>query len=96
MRHTDPGGRVAIAATRDARTLRLTVDDSAPGVPAPALARLGERFFRVDASRSRASGGSGLGLAVSRQIVEAHGGRLAFEASPLGGLRVVVTLPLLA
>ena len=72
----------------------MTLDDSAPGVPAAALAHLGERFFRVDASRSRRSGGSGLGLAVSRQIVEAHGGRLAFEASALGGLRAIVTLPL--
>lgn len=95
-RHTDAGGRVALSDLSDAGTLRLAIDDTAPGVPPPVLGRLGERFFRVDASRRRASGGSGLGLAVSRQIVEAHGGRLLFEASPLGGLRAVVALPLLA
>ena len=96
VRHTDAGGRVAISAASDAQMLRIAIDDSAPGVPPHALGRLGERFFRVDASRSRRSGGSGLGLAVSRQIVEAHGGQLSFEASPLGGLRVVVVLPVLA
>ena len=57
------------------------------------LERLGERFFRVDPSRSRAAGGAGLGLALSREIVEAHGGRLLFSPSPLGGLRVTLTLP---
>jgi two-component system, OmpR family, sensor histidine kinase BaeS len=94
VRHTDAGGRIAISVADDARMLRIAIDDTAPGVPADALGRLGERFFRVDASRSRRSGGTGLGLAVSRQIVEAHGGQLLFEASPLGGLRAVVALPL--
>ena len=93
-RYTDAGGRIAIAATSQDGQLRILVDDTAPGVPPSALDRLGERFFRVDASRSRRSGGSGLGLAVSREIAEAHGGRLSFEASPLGGLRAIVTLPL--
>jgi len=96
VRHTDAGGRIAIAATQAGATLRIAIDDTAPGVPPDALGRLGERFFRVDASRSRESGGSGLGLAVSRQIVEAHGGQLLFEASILGGLRAVVVLPLAA
>ena len=94
VRYADRGGRVALGAGLEDDSLTITLDDTAPGVAPAALARLGERFFRVDASRSRRSGGSGLGLAVSRQIVEAHGGRLAFEDSPLGGLRAVVTLPL--
>jgi two-component system sensor histidine kinase BaeS len=93
-RYTDAGGRIAIAATSAEGQLRITIDDTAPGVPPAALARLGERFFRVDASRSRHSGGSGLGLAVSREIAQAHAGSLAFAASPLGGLRAIVTLPL--
>jgi two-component system sensor histidine kinase BaeS len=92
VRYTKPGGRVELngAAVDDA--LHLTFDDSAPGVPEPALARLGERFYRVGASRSRASGGAGLGLALCRHIVEAHGGQMEFSPSPLGGLRVTVTL----
>lgn len=93
-RYTDAGGRIAIAATSQDGRLHIIIDDTAPGVPPSALDRLGERFFRVDASRSRRSGGSGLGLAVSREIAEAHGGRLSLEASPIGGLRAIVTLPL--
>ncbi len=92
VRYTNSGGRIEIVGAALDDGLRLTFDDSAPAVPPEALARLGERFYRVDASRSRASGGSGLGLAVSRHIVETHGGRLAFEPSPLGGLRVTVCL----
>lgn len=94
VRHTDAGGRIDVSARTDGQALHVTLDDTAPGVPAAALGHLGDRFFRVDPSRSRSSGGSGRGLAVSRQIVEAHAGRLEFEASPLGGLRAVVTLPL--
>jgi two-component system sensor histidine kinase BaeS len=94
VRYTERGGRIEIMGASDDNALCVTIADTAPGVPEPALARLGERFFRVDPSRSRRSGGSGLGLALSRQIVEAHGGRLAFAASPLGGLCAVVTLPL--
>jgi two-component system sensor histidine kinase BaeS len=93
-RYTSGGGRVALAAEVDGANLRVCIDDSAPGVPSELLPRLGERFFRVDPSRSRAHGGSGLGLALCRQIVEAHGGELAFGASPLGGLRATIILPL--
>jgi len=94
LRYTSAGGRVALSAQAVDRRLVLAVDDSAPGVPDDALARLGERFYRVDASRSRAGGGTGLGLALCRRLVEAQGGTLAFAHSPLGGLRVTVSLPL--
>lgn len=93
-RYTAAGGRVALSGTVADACLELRFDDSAPAVATPDLARLGERFFRADASRSRAHGGSGLGLALSRQIVEAHGGRLDFAVSPLGGLQARVRLPL--
>jgi two-component system sensor histidine kinase BaeS len=63
-------------------------------VPAASIARLGERFFRVEASRNRQLGGAGLGLALSRQILAAHGGRLEFATSALGGLRATIVLPL--
>lgn len=92
-RYTDAGGTVALQATAADRTLRLIVDDSAPGVATEALGRLGERFFRVEALRERSSRGLGLGLALSRAIVEAHEGRLVFAPSPLGGLRAIVELP---
>ncbi|MGG6462043.1 ATP-binding protein [Solilutibacter silvestris] len=95
-RHTDGGGRIEIAGRMVGKALHLDIDDSAPGVPVESLPRLGERFFRVDASRTRSqgTGGSGLGLALCRQIVEAHDGQLMFAASPLGGLRATIVLPL--
>lgn len=93
-RYTAAGGCVSLAGEVEGGQVRIDLDDSAPAVPDAVMHRLGERFFRVDASRSRDHGGSGLGLALSRQIVEAHGGRLTFATSPLGGLRVCVTLPL--
>jgi two-component system sensor histidine kinase BaeS len=92
-RYTDMGGRVRVAVRRDQDRVAIDFDDSAPGVPPDALPRLFERFFRVDASRSRANGGAGLGLALCRSIADAHGGDIRAEHSPLGGLRVRVVLP---
>jgi two-component system sensor histidine kinase BaeS len=92
LRYTHAPGRVALSAQVAGGRLDLSVDDSAPGVPDAALARLGERFFRVDASRSRAGGGAGLGLALCRRLVEAQGGRLQFAHSPLGGLRITLSM----
>ena len=94
LRYTSAPGRVVLSAQVDGEALALTIDDSAPGVPAEALARLGERFYRVDASRSRLGGGAGLGLALCLRLVEAQGGQLRFAHSPLGGLRVTLALEL--
>lgn len=94
VRYTSAGGIVRITAAVERDTLILQLDDSAPGVPEEALPRLAERFYRVDASRSRKGGGSGLGLSLCEKIVQAHGGTLAFTHSPLGGLRATIALPL--
>jgi two-component system sensor histidine kinase BaeS len=94
VRYTTAGGRIEVRAADAAGRLTVTVDDTAPAVPEEALARLAERFFRVEQSRNRRQGGSGLGLAMCRRIVEAHGGTLDFAHSPLGGLRVTLTFPL--
>lgn len=94
LRYTDAGGEVVVHVMSDDAFATLVFEDSAPGVPADKLAHLFERFYRVEASRNRASGGSGLGLAICRNIVEAHGGRIAAAASSLGGLRIVVELPM--
>ncbi|HEX4869380.1 MAG TPA: ATP-binding protein [Moraxellaceae bacterium] len=93
-RYTDAGGRVRIAARRSGDSVEILVEDSAPGVPPESLPRLFERFYRVEGSRSRQGGGSGLGLSICRAIVQAHGGTIAAAASPLGGLRVTLRLPL--
>ncbi|QDD66825.1 HAMP domain-containing protein [Herbaspirillum seropedicae] len=93
LRYTDAGGRLQVHAHMQQQHWHLVFDDSEPGVPPEVMARLFERFFRVEASRNRASGGAGLGLAICRRIVDAHQGTIGASASPLGGLRVVVVLP---
>jgi two-component system sensor histidine kinase BaeS len=93
-RYTAAGGRVALHARAIDGRFSIVIEDSAPGVPDDALARLGERFYRVDAARSRAQGGAGLGLALCRRILDAHGAGLAFDRSPLGGLRATLSFAL--
>ena len=90
LRYTDRGGRLAITCATVGRNLTLHFDDTGPGVPDEALPLLFDRFFRVDHSRSRASGGSGLGLALCRTLIEAQGGTITAQHSPLGGLRVAI------
>src|SRR5438105_1675457 len=94
LRYTDRGGRLKIALHRDDGMLLIAFDDSAPGVPAELLPRLFDRLFRVEASRSRERGGAGLGLALCRSIVEAHGGHIVAKPSPLGGLSIEISLSL--
>ena len=93
LRYTDAPGRIAVAIRREGQAVCAVWDDSAPGVSEEHLPRLTERLVRAEGSRSRAGGGSGLGLAIARAIAEAHGGTLTVGASPLGGLRVELTLP---
>lgn len=94
LRYTDAPGRIDISARRERDRVRVSVEDSAPGVPPEALQRLFEPLYRVEASRNRRSGGSGLGLAICRAIVQSHGGRISALASPLGGVRIDCELPL--
>ncbi len=94
LRYTDAGGRVRVALRREDNHAVIDWEDSKPGVPEAALPRLFERLFRVEGSRSRERGGSGLGLAICRSIAEAHGGSIVARASDLGGLRVILRLPL--
>ncbi|WP_350615657.1 ATP-binding protein [Pseudomonas sp. HY7a-MNA-CIBAN-0227] len=93
LRYTAAGGRVQIALIPTAKALTIDFLDSGPGVSPEHLPRLFERFYRGDASRNRANGGAGLGLAICRNIVEAHGGQISAMPSPLGGLWLVVHLP---
>lgn len=93
LRYTDAGGEIHIGLKRRGAQAVLTLEDSAPGVPDEALERLFERLYRVEESRNRASGGAGLGLAICRNIAEAHGGRLEAYHAPLGGLGIRLTVP---
>ncbi|MES2536221.1 MAG: sensor histidine kinase efflux regulator BaeS [Pseudomonadota bacterium] len=94
VRYTDAGGIMQIGRSRNSQMITLDFQDTKPGVPEEMLPHLFERFYRVDPSRSRASGGTGLGLAISRNIVEAHHGTMAARTSELGGLWISVCLPL--
>ncbi|MEO1574504.1 MAG: ATP-binding protein, partial [Pseudomonadota bacterium] len=93
LRYTSRGGQCRITAAHDDGGVVLRIDDSAPGVPDDALPRLFDRLYRVDASRSRETGASGLGLAIVRSLIEAHGGTASAAHSDLGGLAVTLRLP---
>jgi two-component system sensor histidine kinase BaeS len=87
LAHTPAGGVVTVSVRREAARARLEVADTGEGIPEEALPFVFERFFRVDHSRSRATGGAGLGLAIARKIVEAHGGRIGATSEPGRGSR---------
>ncbi|MFB4203780.1 ATP-binding protein [Arhodomonas sp. KWT2] len=94
LSYTDRGGEVHLSLATEGGEAVLRLEDSAPGVPAEALERLFERLYRVEGSRSRSSGGAGLGLAICRNIAVAHGGRIEAYAAPAGGVGIRLTLPL--
>ena len=87
------GCSVRVSATADAGFVRIAVSDNGPGIPREHLRRVTERFYRVDAARSRESGGTGLGLAIVKHIVERHRGTLVIRSEPGEGTEVVVRLP---
>lgn len=93
LRYTDAPGRLTVRVALAPAALLMDFQDSPPGVPAEALPRLFERFYRVESSRNRAQGGAGLGLAICRNIVAAHGGRIEARPSPLGGLWLHLEFP---
>jgi two-component system sensor histidine kinase BaeS len=94
LKYTDTGGRLQLSIERRERTATVHFQDSGPGVPPSEMGRLFDRLYRVEGSRSRATGGAGLGLAICRNIVEGHNGTIAAFPSPMGGLWVKVDLPL--
>lgn len=91
IRYTEAGGEVRVHTEQDEHSWSVIVDDSPFGLTDEQIARLGERFYRVDDSRTRSTGGTGLGLALSGKIAQALGGQLTFDHSPLGGLRCKLT-----
>lgn len=92
-RYTDAPGKVRLTIRRDKTVAHVSIDDTAPAAPDEVLPRLFDRFYRAEESRSRALGGSGLGLAVCKAFVEAHGGSISAAPSDLGGLKDTFTLP---
>jgi two-component system phosphate regulon sensor histidine kinase PhoR len=86
-------GTITLGAASEATTVRISVEDDGPGVEAKHLPRLFERFYRVDAGRSRDVGGTGLGLSIVKHLVDAMGGTVGVESTPGKGSRFSVNLP---
>lgn len=91
--HTGPGGNINVAAEKQDSRLAVAVTDDGEGIPAEAIPHLFERFYRVDPSRARATGGSGLGLKIAKKLVEAHGGTITVRSEPGKGSCFTFTLP---
>lgn len=92
-RHAGAGCEVRISATPDGDTVSIVVEDNGPGAPEAELARLFEPFYRPDPSRTRDTGGTGLGMAIVESSVRACGGKVSAEKSAMGGLLVRIVLP---
>jgi signal transduction histidine kinase len=94
VRHTPSDGAVSVVVEPDGDHVVVAVEDTGAGLAPGAPERMFERFWREDESRADSSGGAGLGLAIARGLVEAHGGRIWAENRSSGGARVAFTLPL--
>lgn len=93
LRHTHAGGAVQVGASITAEGVQVEVCDTGEGIRAEDLPHIFERFYRGEKSRSRATGGAGLGLTIAKGIVEAHGGHIGVESAVGQGTRVWFTLP---
>lgn len=96
VKYTPQGGLIKVSAKCAGDMVELAVSDTGPGIPTEMLPRMGERFFRVDAARSRELGGTGLGLAIVKHIVGAHGGRFTIGNNPVKGACVTVSFKISA
>jgi two-component system phosphate regulon sensor histidine kinase PhoR len=94
VQYTPEGGQIDVSASAEAHEAVITVSDTGIGIPLADQERIFERFYRVDAARSREAGGTGLGLSIAKHIVEAHGGRLWVESAVGRGSKFFVSVPL--
>ena len=94
LTHTPKGGSVTVSVGRSGPgAVEMAVEDTGRGIPADMLQRVFDQFYRVDKSRSRSTGGAGIGLTIVRKLVEAHGGTVRAESKLGEGAKFVVTLP---
>ena len=96
IRHTPKNGAIRLNGRRDNNGIRLSVEDTGEGIPADALPHVFDRFYRVDQARQQNSGESGLGLAIAKSLIEAHGGTIEVFSQVGFGTRFDIVLPALA
>jgi two-component system, OmpR family, phosphate regulon sensor histidine kinase PhoR len=94
IQYTPQGGHIRVTADAGDNDAVISVADTGIGIPLADQERIFERFYRVDAARSREAGGTGLGLSIAKHIVEAHGGRLWVESTVGQGSRFSFSIPL--
>ena len=88
------GKTIAVALESNNNKLEITVDDDGPGIPSEKREEVFKAFYRLDESRNKETGGVGLGLSIARDIITSHGGKIELTDSELGGLRVLISIPL--
>jgi two-component system phosphate regulon sensor histidine kinase PhoR len=93
VQYTPAGGRLEVSASNEGGKVQVTVSDTGIGIPQAEQERIFERFYRVDAARSREAGGTGLGLSIARHIVEAHAGHLWVESAVGEGSQFRFSIP---
>jgi signal transduction histidine kinase len=91
--HIAKGDSITVTAREQGNWVKVSVADTGEGIPAKDLSNIFERFYRVDKSRTRATGGSGLGLTIAKRLVEAHGGEIRAQSEPGKGSCFSFTLP---
>jgi two-component system, OmpR family, phosphate regulon sensor histidine kinase PhoR len=94
IQYTPPGGQITVTASADGDKVTFTVSDTGIGIPQVDQPRIFERFYRVDAARSREVGGTGLGLSIAKHLVEAHGGRIWLDSEVGHGSQFHFTVPI--
>jgi two-component system, OmpR family, phosphate regulon sensor histidine kinase PhoR len=94
VQYTHPGGKITVTAQPRERDVVVAVADTGIGIPLADQERIFERFYRVDAARSREAGGTGLGLSIAKHIVESHGGRIWVESEIGAGSKFSFSIPL--
>jgi signal transduction histidine kinase len=93
LKYTPEGGKIGIRVRGDEDTVDITVSDNGMGIPPEDLPHIFERFYRADKSRNRSTGGAGIGLTISRAIVEAHKGTIIVQSELDEGAEFTVSLP---
>lgn len=93
LRYAPPSTAVSVSAVHESGSTRIVVEDEGPGIPTAHLERVFERFYRIDAARSREAGGTGLGLSIVKHLVGAHGGEIGIESEVGKGTQVWIIFP---